>query len=420
VSPLPAGLEVAERQELVAILAQLYDFTEGARARRVLIEAAGLRRFVPGIDLSGGPTTVAADLVGRLELFGPLPERPTHHALGALLSYVLTLSDLPPDRAARLARLIVVHDLVGDPAYVAQLRAAYGVAAPSAAEPRSDVTRTPAPRTSDIAEPAFDAALGDETALERVITSEDNFLDIDLLVGALYSALAVCRIENPEGTAAGTGFLIGPDLVLTNQHVLKSREWLEEAVARFDHRLETGGVATPGRTFTFRSDFYYSSPDVEFDYVLARLKAAPLESVAVKDASEMSMMDMLRAGKHRGYLVPTPRFLKAHDRVNVIQHPGTDPMKVVLTQNYVVSDMTDTRVQYVADTMNGSSGSPVFNQHWEVVALHHSGAPHPPDTAGQVLKKIWKGRYRVNEGIPMRGLLRDLRDKNLERHLPRS
>jgi V8-like Glu-specific endopeptidase len=32
-------------------------------------------------------------------------------------------------------------------------------------------------------------------------------------------------------------------------------------------------------------------------------------------------------------------------------------------------------VQYTTDTLPGSSGSPVFNDNWEVVALHHAGGP---------------------------------------------
>lgn len=414
-------LTIDERGQLVATLAQLYDFTEGSRSRRVLMEQAGLRRFVPTIDLSGTPSTVAAQLVGQLEPFGALPERPTHHALGALLTYLLTLGDLPRDQAAALARLLVVHQLVGDPVYLDKLRAEYGIADAAATEAgqAAAIERGSVPSIGATPEPAFAPAIRDESALERVINSEDNFLDIHLLVGALYSASAVCRIENPEGKVSGTGFLIGPDLLLTNQHVLKSKDYLEEAVARFDHRLEGSAVASPGRVFRFQRDFFHSSPAQAFDYCLARLESAPLAAVAADPGSDVSMMDLLRAGKHRGYLVPAPRFVKADDRVNIIQHPDVHPLKVVMTQNYVVGDMTDTRVQYVADTMGGSSGSPVFNQNWEVVALHHSGAPYPADSAGGTLKKLWKGRYRVNEGIPMRGLLRDLQQKGLERYLPR-
>ena len=50
-------LTIEERRSIVDILADLYDFTEGTRARRVLIEQAGLRRFLPNLDLSGPPRT---------------------------------------------------------------------------------------------------------------------------------------------------------------------------------------------------------------------------------------------------------------------------------------------------------------------------------------------------------------------------
>ena len=39
----------------------------------------------------------------------------------------------------------------------------------------------------------------------------------------------------------------------------------------------------------------------------------------------------------------------------------------------MVTYVDDNVVQYLTDTMPGSSGSPVFNAAWEVVALHHSG-----------------------------------------------
>ena len=57
---------------------------------------------------------------------------------------------------------------------------------------------------------------------------------------------------------------------------------------------------------------------------------------------------------------------------------------------------------------------------WEVVALHHSGSPYPPEAVADKLRKAWKGRFRVNEGIPMRSILAEFRTKGIDRHLPRS
>lgn len=412
-------LAVHERQRVIALVGGLYDFTDqGARGRRAFLQgSAGLGRFSPYIDLAGPPRTVAADLVDRLERFGLLPERPVYHALGALLSALVDLDEMGTEDRTFAATLIIRHRLVGDPSYLHSLqeRFAVGERAPLATPlPVAASARMP------MSGPPFDPVIPDESGLETIIHSADNFLDIELLTGALYSAYAVGRIELPERTPLGTGFLIGPDLVLTNQHVLKAQDYLEDAVMRFGYQKDPAGVTPDGRVLRFDIGFYHASPAVELDYALVRLREAPLAGMVPDSALGFgTIQQLVSVGKHRGYLTLTPRTVVEGARVNIVQHPEEEPMKVVLTQNYVVH-RTDTRLQYVADTMAGSSGSPVFNAKWEVVALHHSGKPHPPDDLGPLAKKAWKGRFRVNEGIPIRALLEDLRAKGLEKHLPRS
>jgi endonuclease G len=104
-----------------------------------------------------------------------------------------------------------------------------------------------------------------------------------------------------------------------------------------------------------------------------------------------------------------PRDIVNLQPVNIIQHPAQDPLKVVMTRNLVADDATATRVQYYADTKRGSSGSPVFNKLWEVIALHHSGGPYPPESAtGETGEDML---YEFNEGIPMKAILADFRIK---------
>lgn len=415
-------LEVPERQRLASVLAGLYDFTDqGARGRRVFIqESAGLGRFVPGIDLSGDPRTVSRDLIGRFERFGVLPERPTYHALGALLSALLDTAELGVDDAAFVAGLIVRYGLVADPTYLQRLREAHHIDEPAVREPpaaaKAPAREAPGARAN---EPAFEPRVADQAALETILGSEDNFLDVHLLRGALYCARAVGRVELPEGEAKGTGFLLGPDLLLTNQHVLREQAHLEEAVVRFDFQIDASGVAPKGTVLRLKPDFYFASPAEELDYALVRLVEKPLQAITVEgEQALLSMTELLSLGKHKGYLVAAPRRLVAESRVNILQHPDGKPLKVVLTQNRVVYS-TESRVQYAADTMEGSSGSPVFNQNWEVVALHHSGSPYPPDSVGDVMRKAWKGRFRVNEGVPMRAILEDFKRRQVDRYLPR-
>jgi V8-like Glu-specific endopeptidase len=56
--------------------------------------------------------------------------------------------------------------------------------------------------------------------------------------------------------------------------------------------------------------------------------------------------------------------------VYIIQHPNGGVKKVGMVHNIVVN-VTDDVIQYRTDTESGSSGSPVFNEQWQVVGLHH-------------------------------------------------
>jgi hypothetical protein len=116
-------------------------------------------------------------------------------------------------------------------------------------------------------------------------------------------------------------------------------------------------------------------------------------SIYVQTNITCPFFELLTKGKHRGYLTLSPRLIMENERVNIVQHADGRPLQVVMTQNYVVKNMSKTRVQYVADTMDGSSGSPVFNQNWEIVALHHSGNPYPRDSLANELKRAWKGPF---------------------------
>jgi V8-like Glu-specific endopeptidase len=395
------------------IVASLYEFSGGSpRDRRTLLEMAGLSRFLHGIDLNGAPGSVAGALVTKLSEFGKLPDRPEYDALGALFVYLLSaVQDLPVNQQKFLAEMIVKHELVEDSKYVQDLHATYSL---------DEVLLSGATAAATMhAEPPFRTVVdeADAHSLEQVIASEDNFLDVNSLAGALYSAHAVCLVEIPKGSPQGTGFLINRDLLMTNQHVLRTEEDVREAVVRFDYRMDENGVASSGAVFSLDDGFYHSSPAEQLDFALVKTRGIPLQHLIATDVS-VTTNELTRLGKHRGYLVVAPRFLRRSERVNIIQHPAGQPLKVVLTQNRIANDMTDSRVQYVADTQHGSSGSPVFDQHWNVVALHHSGQPYPAQGIVGNAKRAWRGVFRVNEGVPIRAILKNLDERGLTRYLP--
>lgn len=407
-------LTTNDRIKLAKTLEGVYEMQLGPAARFGLLDKAGLRRFAPGTDLAAAPSVLAGVLISKLEPYGMLPNQPNYHALGALVNYVLIQPDTPQEDARFLAEVLVRYQLIADPGYLDGLRARYELDVQPARQ--VDSALLPPVEPPDLAaEPDFDPKVGDQEALERIVNSEDNFLDIDLLAGAIYTAQAVGRIELPSGRALGTGFLVGPDLIMTNFHVFKTKDVLERAVIRFDYQVNADGVVTQGRVFNFIPDFYISSPDTELDFALVRVKGEPLaERKMGPDDEGLDYLELLRRGRHRGYLLVSPAMIVEQERVNIVQHPNGNPQKVVLTQNYVLSNMSADRVHYLADTMPGSSGSPVLNNHWEVIALHHSGGAHPPQKALADLQKLLRGQYKFNEGIPMRAIL-----PHIERYLPR-
>ena len=182
------------------------------------------------------------------------------------------------------------------------------------------------------------------------------------------------------------------------------------AIVRFGCERDARGVELPGRVIGIDTSIYYSSPADHLDYALVRLSEKPLQLLATESiTSGRSFLELLLLNKHRGHLVPSPLSIQVNDRINIIQFPHGHSMKVVLTENRVAWIAEDKqRVRYIASTDNGSSGSPVLNQYWDVVAIHHSGDPYPPGSIDQWLQAARKGYLKYNEGIPINAILEDL------------
>ena len=96
---------------------------------------------------------------------------------------------------------------------------------------------------------------------------------------------------------------------------------------------------------------------------------------------------------------------KVEDEVVIIQHAGGGQKQIALSHN-LVAFVSDRRLQYLTDTLEGSSGSPVFDVTWSVVALHFGGGSiREPDTSGVVFRNQGTLINRVIDGLQQAGLL---------------
>lgn len=179
---------------------------------------------------------------------------------------------------------------------------------------------------------------------------------------------AVCRVEGPK---FGTGFLVGPGLVVTNYHVLdtiiEGPAKPDQVVLRFDYKMNANGkTVQQGKEYRLvggRKWLAASSPADKLDYALLRVAGNP----------EKGTVAGQRSTPVRGTLQPKPYTFTKGDPLNIIQHPEASPLK--FAQGYVEKPKAaKNRVGYKVNTAAGSSGSPCFNSNWEPVALHHWGS----------------------------------------------
>jgi len=223
-----------------------------------------------------------------------------------------------------------------------------------------------------------------------------DFVGVDFLTKGRIAANSVGRVVIRTGKARGSGFLVGPGLFLTNHHVIPSALESEQMRVEFDYEAADGGGTLPVTTFQFDPSLcFVTSPIEDLDYTLVALGR---RTSGAKDLGSF------------GYLMlsDAPDKHMLGEIANIIQHPNGELKQVVVRENNLVArDETHQVLHYLADTDKGSSGSPVCNNSWEPIALHHWGGPglELKGVSGQWLRKD------VNEGIRVSAIVRSLRDR---------
>ncbi|MFM7167046.1 MAG: DNA/RNA non-specific endonuclease, partial [Planctomycetaceae bacterium] len=214
-----------------------------------------------------------------------------------------------------------------------------------------------------VARTTGNSAVADQR-LERILAGND-LTDISYLALGLIRARAVGRITIRSAgrlTGYGTGFLVAPGVLLTNQHVFPSAQTAAESLLQLNYqRSVTGRELTPA-TFSFRTD---PAPVIHpaLDFALVAVDSRSAEGTDLTDFGWLT-------------LNPEPGKAFIGEYLTIIQHPRGEPQQICVRENRLLKYAAgEPWVWYQTDTVGGSSGSPVFNTSWDVVALHHQAVP---------------------------------------------
>lgn len=249
--------------------------------------------------------------------------------------------------------------------------------------------RTPSPPTPQDAgpKPIMAADLPDLVFQQRMVGTTNDIRSIEFLERGIMAKRSVGKLYrrgDAAGTlpaAVGTGFLVGLDLVMTARHVLPSPEEASDFKLLLDY--EDNFIGTPLRAWE------YSLDPFRFYWQDKRLDVAIVAATAFDDQTPA----LSTFGSH--FLTNGDRAITPGAAVSIIQHPKGETKKIVVHNSHFISndesETAELTCWYTGDTQAGSSGGPVFDPDWRVVAMHRRFVP----------KTNEKGEILGQDGTPI-------------------
>ena len=228
-----------------------------------------------------------------------------------------------------------------------------------------------------------------EKLLEKIINTAD-FVGIRYLDAGVAAGRAVGRVNIRDAGGRlqgyGTGSLVSPTLLLTNHHVLPDAATAGNSVIEFNYQDGIDGRPLLAQVFPLDPQRFFLA-DQERDCALVAVAATPAE------LAPFGFNQLIEA---EGKAI-------IGEFVTIVQHPRGEKKQVALRENKIV-DIPERFLHYAADTEPGSSGSLVFNDQWEAVALHHASVPAP--------ERADLGGF-MNEGIRISRIIKFIKEQQL-------
>jgi V8-like Glu-specific endopeptidase len=205
---------------------------------------------------------------------------------------------------------------------------------------------------------------------------------------------SVARIETGSGDAVSTGFLVAgqwlhpalpPTVFLTCAHVIPEALDEHEAIVSFH------GAADAAPRTSFRAvRTLWTSPSSApgLNVSVLELDGSPLTSDPVPISPRMPLLNTEPA-----------------QHVWVIGHPRGTETPQISSGDTTLLDYDATTLHYSSATQPGSSGSPVFDDLWRLIGIHHSRS--------QSMRKLngASGTYAAGAGTRIHAVIENLRQE---------
>jgi hypothetical protein len=195
----------------------------------------------------------------------------------------------------------------------------------------------------------------------------------------------VCLIRRERGADA-TGFLVGPDLMLTSAHALLGTSSVfadpKDVTIRFDNFMWDMKTLTMAKGDSCGLRVIPFSKPEQPDVIASSIKTDSrckrrfedngLDYILVRLDRPMGLSFLPYSHRIRGWNNCSRADAPAAGRVFVIQHPQGDVLQ--FAEGYIPADHTDPDFphffHYKTTTLNGSSGAPIYDQKRRVVGIH--------------------------------------------------
>lgn len=249
-------------------------------------------------------------------------------------------------------------------------------------------------------EVTFPEESNESTAIfERIIDQNDllpaSFLEFgaEIQRGVARIMLKKTHSGLPAGNGWGTGFLVSPSLLLTNNHVIPNHDIAKILRIQFNYQVGTDGLDRTSDIYeTAATELFQTNKSL--DYTLIKVRSKQFSNDPVMGTG------IFPPGNRWGFieLNDSPNYRKGQ-HCNIVQHPNGRKKEIALQKNEI-SRLYENVVRYVADTEPGSSGSPVLDNVWQLIALHHAGGEQDAT-----------GKWLNNQGIRIDKIIENLRNE---------